>query len=408
MTGLTIGLALLLAAGFLTCFEQRTVDEPTLASAEAMRNPYLAAGRLLEALGHEVRWLEGPGSLDDLPPAEATLLLTNSRDTLTELRARPLLAWVGSGGHLITSAHSTWERAERDPDPLIDPLGLFGYRDRAERSHEDGDEDERAAADEPETTGDVVEELDFTDLLAGLGERGEVWDATTTRIDGRALEVDFDPSVTWAEPRDVASFVAYGEAGAHLVQVDLGAGRVTALSDDHFVRNARIGERDHAELLARLVGPASAAAPVWIVISERWPGLLSQILEHAAPAAASAVALLVAWLWHASRRFGPILRSVEPERRRWIEHLDAVGRYHWHRDRGRGLIDAARTGLRRAIAQTHPAWARLPENERNERIGEASGLPAVQVEAALDDHAPSSEADAVRTIARIERIRASL
>jgi hypothetical protein len=65
--------------------------------------------------------------------------------------------------------------------------------------------------------------------------------------------------------------------------------------------------------------------------------------------------------------------------------------------------------LHKALARSHPAWARLAEAERNEQIGLLSGLPADQVEAALaPERIPAGEADVIRTIARIERIRASL
>jgi hypothetical protein len=399
MGALLVALGALGTAGFFSCFERKTIDTLTSGSSEAQRNPYLALGRLLEEMGHEVRWLEGPGSLDELPPAEATLLLTNSRRTLTARRAAPLLEWVRGGGHLITAVHSTWERAERDPDPLIDPLGLFAYRDTIDAADEDSEAEDEA----PEPAIGAFEEL------LGAIEAFERWDLTAARLDDRRLEVDFLHSPTWAAPQDVAGWVAYGENGAHIAQVDLAGGRVTALTDDHFARNARIGERDHAELWVRLIGPASEGAPVWIVISERWLGLLSQVWKHAAPAALSAACLLAAWLWHAARRFGPIRPDALPERRRWIEHLEAVGRFHWRRDRARELVGAARNGLHKALARSHPAWARLAEAERNEQIGLLSGLPADQVEAALaPERIPAGEADVIRTIARIERIRASL
>ena len=408
-TALGAALALLLGAGFASCFERQTIDVPTPGSAEALRNPYLALGRLLEAMGHEVRFLEGPGSLDELPPAEATLLLTSSRHTLTARRAEPLLAWVRSGGRLITTVHSTWDREERDADPLIDPLGLFGYRggccDEEDREDQEDEEGEDAAAEQPEEDG-----LLFFERLGQLA--GEVdWDVSTARFPGldRPIEVEFLPSIVWSRPGDVASWLVEGEQGVHLVLLDHGSGRVGALTDDRFARNDRIGERDHAELLARLVGSPRAGAPVWIVISERWPGVLSQIAKHAAPAAISASILLLGWLWRSLRRFGPILPDRPRERRRWMEHLDAVGQFHYQRDTGRRLIAANRAELLRLIRRAHPAWARLSSSERNERIGELCGLAQGEVAAALDGHSvATNEAEVVSSISRLERIRASL
>jgi hypothetical protein len=190
--------------------------------------------------------------------------------------------------------------------------------------------------------------------------------------------------------------------------VEHGFGRVTALTDDWFARNERIGRHDHAELLVRIVGEPASGAPVWIVTSERWDGLLSQTLQHAAPAALSAVALLVAWLVLAARRFGPVASEPLAKRRRWIEHLDAVGRFYWNRDRAQELSAVNRESLRKQLQRRHPGWGTLPEAERNERLGEACGLGASQVGRALDpSYVPSSEAALVALVANMERIRAS-
>ena len=96
-----------------------------------------------------------------------------------------------------------------------------------------------------------------------------------------------------------------------------------------------------------------------------------------------------------------------PERRRWIEHLDAVGRFHWRRDRAATLVRSTREALRRKISTAHPAWARLPASALHERLAERTGLPPAQIDAALQSR-PRTESDVVTTIADIERIRASL
>jgi len=409
-----VALALLATASFFACFEQKLTEVDTLASAQARENPYLALSRLLERMGYEVELLDGPGSLDDAPPRGATLLLTNTRDTLSDRRAAPLLAWVATGGHLVTSLQGTWDEETYAGDPLIDPLGLFG----ADRRHRDRDEQ-----GEGDAYGGVAEGGEPADAMAAPSESPTAddsdasvldyeevaWDVTQAEIDGVVLEANLRPWWWWEEPADVADWVAEGTTGAHIVRVSYGDGQVTALSDDGFARNDSIGERDHAELWLRLIGPAREGAPVWIVVGQRWPGLLSQVLDHAAAAGLSGVVLLAAWLWHAMRRFGPIAPDPPTDRRRWLEHLDAVGRFHWRRDRAADLIRELRAGLEDTIARARPGWRRLSAAERHQRISETSGLSAVQVALALDpSNLPTHESEAVRTIARIEKIRGTL
>ena len=141
---------------------------------------------------------------------------------------------------------------------------------------------------------------------------------------------------------------------------------------------------------------------------ELWSLSTPSLTLASCAAAVSAVVLLVAWLVLAARRFGPVASEPLPERRRWIEHLDAVGRFYWNRDRAQELSAVSRESLRRQLQRRHPGWGTLPEAERNERLGQACGLAASQVGCALDpSYVPSSEAAMVALVAHIERIRAS-
>src|SRR5690606_22494476 len=195
----------------------------------------------------------------------------------------------------------------------------------------------------------------------------------------------------------------------HLVQLRHGAGTLTALTDDLFLRNARLGRLDHAELALRLARVPGEAAPVWIVAAERWPGLWAQARAHAWPALVAGAVLLAAWLWRASRRFGPVRPDPPAERRRWMEHLEAAGRFHWRDDGGATLLAAARGALLRELEIRHPAWAQLPAEARLARLADLSGLaPAAVRDALAPGGAPGGEADFVARVARLERIRRSL
>ena len=89
---------------------------------EALRNPLLAAGRLMEHYGANVRF--SPGYVRP-PPAGATLVWPASRQALAPGRTQALLDWVHEGGHLIVVSWTLWE--DEDTDPLLDPFGVRQY-----------------------------------------------------------------------------------------------------------------------------------------------------------------------------------------------------------------------------------------------------------------------------------------
>jgi hypothetical protein len=97
------------------------------------------------------------------------------------------------------------------------------------------------------------------------------------------------------------------------------------------------------------------------------------LLDRAAPVVASAMPLLVCWLWAASRRFGPALPAPRSQRRSLVEHIGASGRFLWREARGTALYEAVLDELRQRNRLRHPAWAELPVEEMAQRAAALSG-----------------------------------
>jgi hypothetical protein len=92
-----------------------------------------------------------------------------------------------------------------------------------------------------------------------------------------------------------------------------------------------------------------------------------------------------------------------------MEHVEAVGRFHWRDDRGRVLLAGVRGSLLRELERRRPDWARLEADGRARRLAAATGLAPERVAHALaPEAAPRSEAAFVSLVADLERIRASL
>lgn len=390
------GFGALLVALFFSCFERASGFRDAGASEQARRNPLLAASRLLESMGHPVVSLEGPAALRELPPASAALLLTTPRRTLSKERSAALRAWVESGGHLIVETWSLWGDPDRIADPLLDPLEL-----RAHRSEPDGtgEEEHNAQDGESEETAPSPVERggDGSELaVAWFPERSSL------------MQIEFDRQVHFSDPDTGVVLRVVGEAGPHLVTLALGRGLLTALTDSRFLLNARIASRDHAELLLRLVRLQERRSAVWIVTSERWPGIWSQLRRYATPILISAAVWLGFWLWRAAQRCGPVSPAAPAGRRSWMEHLEAAGRHHWSRDRGRTLLAANRASLLRRLERSHPHWARLSSAQRNRRLSDALGIPLEEVATALEAGDVRDAPHFVQSLRNLERIRRAL
>jgi hypothetical protein len=404
---LVLGPLLLLAAIFGACFERRTEEVPVGYSREALTNPYLALERLLARMGREVFSLDGLGDLDALPPTDAWLLVPTSRDTLSAERSRALLDWVEAGGHLLVVTWSLWEDEHRRPDPLLDRFGLQQHR--GVRSPGEGEPDGEAAEEDAQPAPPPAGADALGALLGALGGAPREWDEALLAWPGRPepLRLQFDPRFRWVDAQGRATRIAAGPAGMHLLVLEHGRGLLSALTDDWLLRNDHLGELDHAELLTRLADLGGRPGPVWIVTSTRWPGLWSQAVRYATPVLASLAALLAAWLWRASRRFGPLRPLPPPQRRRWFEHLEAAGHYHWREGHGRALVESTRECVLRELARRRPELARLDPVQRDPRVALLAALRSDQVAHALDG-LPRRPEEFTATIAHLERIRASL
>jgi hypothetical protein len=335
------------------------------ASAEARRNPFLAAERLLLRLGADVRGAAGASPLRQLPDPGA-LIISDGLPPLNAERRRRLWAWLDAGGHLLVEA----VRLEEDDAQ--------------------------------------VESTDF------LRELGAVLRQTTTvaagdevvaqvRLPGSAevLEVAF--SAPWSVEDISGNAVAEATAAgrARLLRYRVGAGAVVVVSDTGWLANAAIGRHDHALLLALLAAERSS---VWLLHDLAMPHL-AVLLWRAAPAALfSAGLLLLALLWHFGGRLGPLLPEPPTGRRDLLEHLDAAGAFMWRLGRGAHLVQCTRRRLERDWLLRHPPLQPLDPQARARRIAEHSHLPVSQVHAAL--YGPLGDGrELPRITATLQRLR---
>ena len=360
-----------IAIWVLMSFERRVEQIPVGYSAEARRNPLLAAERFLSALGVAAEAVPGRSRLWHLPPSEDVLVTLGLGPLSAERRAR-LLDWLEQGGQLVVEAIEVW-REEAPPEDLLSDLGL-----RLRQA--DGGEDER-----PSTASDAV--------LA----------RSSMASDDRPLSLAFQAEY-WLEGTDADEPLAVLDGRARALRRAIGKGQLVVLSDSKLLTNAEIGRHDHAAFLARLVRPA-ADGKVWLLYDSSLPWLGALLWALAPYTLASAVLAVVVWLWSLGDRLGPIRGAPDRRRRDLIEHLDAAGDFLWRHGGAAHLIEASRKRILGDWLRDHPEAARADSSAQAQAIAAATDEPLEQVYRALHTQPQDARAlvDQARLLQRLRR-----
>lgn len=394
-----------------------------------LKNPMLAATRLLEARGHKVRVepMLNYQLLNQLP--DGVLLMSPWAQQPDARQAELLLQWVRRGNTLVMTPG--WvQNSSQDEDTggalsekLADPLGKHFGVAMANRTRIDDtcrldplEAKRRAAAAakaaqnaEPAPAPDEADQADEEDeaeepalpaRLACLRAPGVDHMIELERLSDVLQRLPGEvPPPLWADTYGLAVMV-FGE----------GRGKVAMLASepgDSYFDNDGLRRFDHGELLLLLAAQGGAKAPVLLVRHNENVGWAGYLWQHWRPVLCGLAALLLLWAWSASRRFGPLLPTLATERRALIEHIDASGRWLWRLPQGRALLLAAvRQRTEKLLLRRLPELHALDGNERARRLARLSKLPEAQVADAMLGAPATRAAEFTRQISTLQQLRA--
>lgn len=373
---------------------------------EARQNPYLAAERLLDRLGLEVRSVERLAAGESLPPADGTLLLPGSRLGLGQELSLALAGWVERGGHLIATVPDQ-DGGAGAGDYLLEALKIRVVRRQAAPAASPAEAEAGASAPGMED----AEESEERREKEGDGEEAQPISIELPAGE-RALKVSA-PAVEELVAEEVAGgpsagLRVAGRVHAFLLQYRVGAGLLTLLASSSFCTNGSIGEWDNAALVWRLAAWEGRSGPVTLVRGSDVPSLLLLVARHGWTVLASAGLLLLLWLWSRAWRIGPVQQLPPPVRRSIMEHVRATGWYYWRQGPRDRLFEAVAGEVRNRAARRTPDWLRLTAAEQHRRIAALTGLPVEEVEQTMDRRAARTRAGFTHAVSRLERIARTL
>ena len=366
------------------------VEKVTGYRGKARVNPFLAAERVLDELGHDA---ERKLFLSKMPDYDAVMFLS-AEGGLSEGRTKQIFEWVEGGGHLIyclggTRSYNDYSTGlelgmrvlndvlVEEGDPLLRDLGIklnkwdpeniqsalkkigkqFDIekptKDKSDAKDKKGSSkaeeelkelsiDGKEVRETMKKVGDLIEQV-VDDQMAefNLRWRGQEFHL---RLAG-FLSMELDRKLTRDE------FVVGTTRTAAALHLIRGGGRITVLTHARPFRNRWLGEHDHARWLSALVGEddvhqvhfvAAATASFW-----------SLLWDHGWMAILTLAACIAFWLWRHMPRFGPLEKVELGETRHFASHIAALGQFFWRMRRPDVLVQAAREAVWEKLRQHH-------------------------------------------------------
>jgi hypothetical protein len=338
--------------------EQVVVTRP--GSAEARRNPLLAAQRLLQRLGRPVESVRGSARLPGPAGPDDTVVLYATHTPFGAARLQRLLDWVAGGGRLVMDVEGLWDAQRKATrSRLLQRLGVRMTTCRSRR------------------------------CIPALSQRLGVCMTTLSdpptgpvpvTLDGESMQIDLDPRHAMIDDSGRGRHLADIEGGTLMLAFSHGRGRIYLVNDLGFLDNQQIGQHDHAYFLARL---AEGGGTLWLFHSPHAPSLARLLWRHAWPLLLTLALFGLAGWRHGNRRIAPLLPPPPAANRDIGEHLDALGRF----DERHGLLPERVRQTQRWVEQhwltRHPHLAGLDHAARAAWIAAHTGHTPEKITHAL-------------------------
>ncbi|WP_046382241.1 DUF4350 domain-containing protein [Pseudomonas veronii] len=374
-------LACLLGAGGLYVWHKAMPYDEVVdrgPSPEALGNPYLAAEHFLRQQGLAVERASGLERLSDLPPKDRSLLLLGERDNMTPRQVDQLLDWAKSGGHLLVVAEALWdEETAKSGDLLLDSLHI-----------------QQTLSDESEQPAPA--------------RKQKKPDLTKLYVDNETAPAyfSFDTDFNLTDPKHLAQFSANSARSSHLMQLNLGQGRVTVVTDSDLWKTPGIGQHDNAWLLWYL----NQGTDVSLLFNSDVDDLFTLLMRYFPQALVALAALIALALWQAGMRQGPIHAPAPRARRQLQEHLQASADFLLRRSGQGTLLHALQRDILRAARRRHPGFEHLNTADQWQVLEHLTRQPSHVISQALGPLAAKrlSSADFSRQVACLQTLRNAL
>jgi hypothetical protein len=374
---------------------QETVDQGP--SPEAQSNPYLAAQTFLRQQNIQVKTVETLATLPDIQGQPQTLMLLDFREKMAPSEVKRVLAWTRSGGRLLFVAEQVWdERKGSSGDLLLDQLQIrqFLTQDLQEQDRERQREQLKPVIplSTPDLQGPKVQWPELTRLFV-QNEQDPAY-------------MSFDPAFHLDDPEDHAQSWANSANATHMLQMVYGSGLITVITDADLWKTPAIGEYDNAWLLWYL----SQDSTVTMLLRTDHDNLFGLLWKYFPQALGALTLCLIAALWHAGMRHGPMLPILSRGRRQLSEHVRASADFMLRREGRHAALRTLQQDILRRARQRHPGFETLAVTEQWQTLAHLTRQSTSSIGQALRPRPEQrlSSSEFTRQVAYLQTIRNAL
>jgi hypothetical protein len=359
-----------------TYWEEVQIPQPL--QGEAVTNPFYSASRLASLLGAHPNWERVLGAM---PPRDAIVVPSGWHWGLLASRRERLQRWVSSGGRLVIDRSliggqkelADWAGVSR----YVLSVGALNRADRETRYEKCPTLTAGKQVQQPPPQPHEQFKVCGLDRISAL---------SSTRKPEWIL-------------RDASS-------GIQALRVPIGRGSVTLINSAPF-GNGELLEGDDAALFVAATQLRRGDSIVFLT-EDRGASLLSLIWTTGAPVVVLAAALIAAWLWRSSARFGPPVAPAEPARRSLAEQIRGTGQFTLRFGGGRALYAAQVRALQEMAERRIPGYSRLDGPKRVDRLAQLAEVESSALAAALNLSTPRRQGELRHGLALLESIRRTL
>jgi hypothetical protein len=355
----------------------QTVQLPQLPQGEAAVNPFYSAARLSTLLGAKPKWQR---VLASTPPSDGVLVVSQWNWGLFPTRRERVQRWVAAGGRLVVDRTLIGGEKELQAwagiDRYIFSSSELAHFDRVTKYEKCPTLRVHKGADTTPPTRQHFQ-MCGVDRISGLrASRKALW----TLRDSNSIE--------------------------QAMRVPVGRGSVTIVNSTPFGNQTLLDGDDAALFVAAT--QLRRGDSIWFVTEGRSASLLALIWKSGAAVVLLLVALIAAWLWRVSARFGPPLAPTELARRSLAEQIRGTGQFTLRFGGGRALYAAEVRALQEAAERRIPGYSRLGGTERIEALARLAGIETNTLAAALSLTAPRRPGELRQGLTLLESIRRTL
>ena len=366
ITGLIVVTIIALLIVFFKIFFVKYEREITsMPSIQAIKNPFLAAERFLVQIGKEAKSLSDRRLLIDLPGVNDLVLINRFGGNLPKEREDRLISWINNGGVLILTADRLWdEKLSKTGNNLLDRYNIRPIR------NEDNKCDEK-----------VVLELELDRQ--------------------KTADVSFSGIRTLVDADNLAEKKYFSKYGNHIIQIQIGKGKLIVLSDNEFLKNKNIVKNDHAYYLANL---AKNRSKIWLVYSNNMPSLLSILWNNIPYSIICFLILLCLCIMRLNLKSGPLLQENNNSTRNLMEHLEASGNYLFKLNKGQNMLKKVQKATLRSLKERYLFTEEITDLEKSKLISKKTDIPDREIHNALFDDIIENENDYINKSVVLQHI----